>query len=69
MISMDDEEQLREAKAVDRLTWTERWRAICERIASRVEAAGPVDDDRIDAEVWEVRRETPLSEGSPTPRS
>jgi hypothetical protein len=63
------EEQLRVAEAIDRLTWAERWRAICERIASRVEAAKPVDDYRIDAEVRDVRREKPLSERSSTPRS
>ena len=63
------EEQLRVAEAIDRLTWAQRWREICERIASKVTAVGPMDDGQIDAEIREVRRETPLSERSSTPRS
>jgi hypothetical protein len=58
------EEQLRVAEAIDRLTWTQRWREICERIARDVATVGEMDDDQIDAEVQEVRRETPLSERS-----
>jgi len=63
------EEQLRVAEAIDRLTWTQRWREICERISRNVESAGEVSDDQIDAEVREVRRERPLSERSSIPRS
>lgn len=63
------EEQLRVAEAIDRLTWAQRWREICSRIAANVTAAGSMDDDQIDAGVREVRRETPLSERSSIPRS
>jgi len=63
------EEQLRVAEAIDRLTWAQRWREICERIADKVATAGAMNDDQIDAEVREVRGETPLSERSSTPRS
>ena len=63
------EEQLRVAEAIDRLTWAQRWRDICERIAHNVATVGTMDDDQINAEVREVRRETPLSERSSTPRS
>ena len=63
------EERLRVAEAIDRLTWTQRWREICERIARNVASVGAMTDDEIDAEVREVRRETPLSERSSIPRS
>ena len=63
------EEQLRVAEAIDRLTWAQRWREICERIAARVATAGPMDDAMIDAEVQEVRREKALSERSSIPQS
>jgi len=63
------EEQLRVAEAIDRLTWAQRWREICERIPGKVATAGAMNDDQIDAEVREVRGETPLSERSSTPRS
>lgn len=63
------EEQLRVAEAIDRLTWAQRWREICERIAHNVAAVGAMDDDQIDTEVREVRKETPLSERSSIPRS
>jgi hypothetical protein len=63
------EEQLRVAEAIDRLTWAQRWREICERIARNVKTAGGISDDQIDAEVREVRKETPLSERSSIPRS
>jgi hypothetical protein len=63
------EEQLRVAEAIDRLTWAERWREICERIAARVATAGPVEDAAIDAEVRAVRKKRPLSERSSTRRS
>ena len=63
------EEQLRVAEAIDRLTWTQRWREICERITRNVASVGAMTDDEIDAEVREVRRETPLSERSSIPRS
>jgi len=63
------EEQLRIAEAIDKMTWAERWRTICARIASRVAVTGTVDDSAVDAEVREVRREKPLSERSSTHRS
>ena len=63
------EEQLRVAEAIDRLTWAQRWREICERIAAKVTAVGPIDDDQIDAEVRDARRKRPLSERSSTPQS
>jgi hypothetical protein len=63
------DEQLRVAEAIDRLTWAQRWREICERIARNVASAGAMADDQIDDEVRQVRRETPLSERSSTPRS
>ena len=63
------EEQLRVAEAIDRLTWAQRWREICERIGAKVTEVGPIDDDQIDAEVRAVRRERPLSERSSTPQS
>ncbi len=63
------DEQLRVAEAIDRLTWAQRWREICERIDHNVASVGVMTDDAIDAEVREVRKETPLSERSSTPRS
>jgi len=63
------DEQLRVAEAIDRLTWAQRWREICERIVRNVETVGDMNEDQIDAEVREVRRETPLSERSSIPRS
>ena len=68
------DEQLRVAEAIDRLTWAQRWREICERIAHNVKTVnvktvGDMNEDEIDAEVREVRRETPLSERSSIPRS
>ena len=58
------DEQLRVAEAIGRLTWAQRWREICERIARNVEMAEDLNEDQIDAEVRKVRRETPLSERS-----
>ena len=63
------EEQLRVAEAIDRLTWAQRWRDICEKIARNVATVGEIVDDQIDAEVREVRREKPLSERSSIPQS
>ncbi len=63
------DEQLRLAEAIDRLKWAQRWREICERITRNVETAGDMNEDQIDAEVREVRRETPLSERSSIRRS
>jgi hypothetical protein len=63
------DEQLRVAEAIDRLTWSQRWREICERIARNVETVGDMNEDQIDGEVREVRRETPLSERSSIRRS
>lgn len=62
-------EQLRVADAIDKFTWAQRWRRVCERIDAQVRAAAPVDDDRIDEEVREVRKEKPLSERSSMPPS
>jgi hypothetical protein len=63
------EEQLLVAEAIDRLTWAQRWREICERIDAKVTTAGPIDDAQIDAEIRDVRRKRPLSERSSTPQS
>jgi len=63
------EEQLRVAEAIDRMTWTQRWREICERIATRVSTVGPINDNEIDTEVQEVRRKKALSERSSIPQS
>jgi hypothetical protein len=63
------EEQLRVAEAIDRLTWAQRWREICERIEHNAASVRAMTDDEIDAEVREVRTEKPLSERSSTPRS
>ena len=63
------EEQIRVAEAIDRLTWAQRWREICQRIAGNVESVGEMNEDQIDAEVREVRRETPISERSSIRRS
>lgn len=57
------------AEAVDKITWAQRWRVICGRIAARVVVAGPIADDRIDAEVRDARKEKPLSERSSIPPS
>ena len=43
------DEQLRVAEAIDRLTWAQRWREICERIARNVETVGDMNEDQIDA--------------------
>ena len=63
------DEQVRVAEAIDRLTWAQRWREICERIAHNVASIGAMTDDAIDAEVREVRKERPLSERSSIPQS
>ena len=62
------DEQLRVAEAIDRLTWAQRWREICERIDVKTTHSA-LDEETIDAEVREVRKETPLSERSSTHRS
>ena len=69
MKALPIDEQLRVAEAIDRLTWSQRWREICERIARNVETVGDMNEDQIDGEVREVRRETPLSERSSIRRS
>jgi hypothetical protein len=63
------DEQLRVAEAIDRLTWAQRWREICERIARNVDTVGDMNEDQIDAEMREVRGETPLSGRSSIRRS
>jgi hypothetical protein len=60
------DQQIELAQAVDRLTWSARWRAICERIEARVAGQPQLSDDEIDEEVREVRREKPLSARSST---
>jgi len=67
--ALPPDEQLRVAEAIDKITWAQRWRRICERIDARVRAAPPMDDNLIDEAVREVRKEKPLSERSSTPRS
>jgi hypothetical protein len=63
------EEQLRVAEAIDRMTWAQRWRVICERISARVTNVSEISEEEIDVEVREVRRKTSLSERSSTPQS
>lgn len=58
---LSPEEQLELAEAVDRLTWSARWRAICERIEARVSERPAPSDAEIDELVEDVRRENPLS--------
>jgi len=63
------DEQVRVAEAIDRLTWAQRWREICERIDRNILNIGTMTDDQVDAEAQEVRKDTPLSERSSTLRS
>lgn len=63
------DEQIELAEAVDRLTWTARWRAICERIEARATGQPELSDAEIDASVDEVRQEKSLSARSSTRRS
>jgi hypothetical protein len=67
--SLPDDEQLQVAEVVDRLTWSRRWRRICERIEGRAAQSAPPTDAEIDAAVASVRKERPLSERSSTRRS
>lgn len=64
--ALPPEEQVELAHIVDRLTWARRWRLVCERIAARVAAAPPVDEQHVDQLVRSVRAEKPLSERSST---
>lgn len=64
--ALSPEQQIELAEAVDRLTWSRRWRAVCGRIESRMAAGAEFENERIDGEVRAVRREKPLSERSST---
>ena len=64
--ALSADEQIRVAEAVDRLTWTQRWRRICEQIENRSRDGSPIGDADIDEAVRATRREKPLSERSPT---
>lgn len=66
---LSPDEQLELAEAVDRLTWTARWRVICERIEARTAGQPELSDADIDAIVDEVRQEKSLSARSSTRRS
>lgn len=67
--ALPPDEQLRVAEAIDKITWAQRWRRVCERIEARVRTANPISDDQIDEAVQEVRKEKSLSDRSSTPRS
>ena len=67
--ALPPEEQLEVAEVVDRLTWAQRWRRVCERIEARARQHPDIRDEEIDATVRAVRQEKPLSERSSTPRS
>ncbi len=61
------EDQIEVSKAIDRFTWAQRFRQICERIEARVEASGEtISDEEIDEIVRQVRRERRLSKQSST---
>ena len=60
------DQQIEVAEAIDRLTWAQRWRAICSRIEARARHAPTVSDEHIDEAVRAVREEKPLSERSST---
>ncbi len=60
--SLPLEEQVQVAERIDRLTWAERWRRVCQRI----EKDGRPSEAEIDELVQQVRREKPLSERSST---
>jgi len=53
------EQRIAVARAVDRLTWRERWQAIEDRVSQRAEL-NPITDDEIDEIVRDVRRQKPL---------
>jgi hypothetical protein len=67
--ALSPEEQLRVAEAIDKITWAQRWRRVCERIEARAQAAGPLNEDLIDEAVKEVCKEKSLSDRSSTHRS
>lgn len=63
------EQQIKAAELIDRLTWSKRWAAVCERIAASRQKIPPLSDQQIDQTVEAVRREKPLSARSLTPPS
>lgn len=67
--ALPPDKQIEVAEAIDRLTWAQRWRAICQRIENNLAAQATIRDEEIDEAVREVRRENPLSERSSTRRS
>jgi endonuclease III len=64
--ALPSDEQLEVARAIDRLTWTKRWRSVCERIEQAGRSASLPSDEQIDQAVRQVRQERPLSERSST---
>ena len=62
--SLSLDEQMQVAEEIDRLTWIQRWRRICEQLESRMRGRAVITDDQIDAAVRVAREETPLSERS-----
>ncbi|HKQ48691.1 MAG TPA: hypothetical protein VJZ71_11530 [Phycisphaerae bacterium] len=67
--ALPPDEQLRVAEAIDKFTWAQRWRRVCERIEARVRSTNPMSDDQVDEAVREVRKEKSLSDRSSTPQS
>ncbi len=63
---LSPDQQIELAETIDRLTWSARWRAICERIETRAATQTPLTDAEIDEEVRAVRREKPLFARSST---
>ncbi len=66
---LSPEQQVELAEAVDRLTWTSRWRAICERIEARAAGQPEISEAEIDEIIDAVRKEKPLSARSSTRQS
>jgi len=67
--SLDPEDQLAVAEAIDRLTWARRWRVVCEKIEASRANLPDVSDEEVDRAVNDVRQELPLSARSSTRRS
>lgn len=64
--TLSPDEQIEVAEAIDRLTWAQRWRRICQRIEDRSRQAPPIGEEDVDQAVRNTRREKPLSERSST---
>jgi hypothetical protein len=57
------EQQIEVARAIDQLTWRERWQAVEDRVSQRTKQE-TITDEEIDEIVREVRREKPLHQRS-----